>query len=167
MQTFPSAASCTSLPSFPGAGSLSAALPGWKRTGGCGKTANATSTPACSSSIWRFWPCCLEDRTHVLRASWQSVQFGRHAWVTVAKWVDTLWPTSRRARHVLRFRSRLSRGSELLGDPPGPKLVNPVDRMVSDALQHIVQVGLGSMPPSLHEPITAARSPPASEPKCR
>ena len=37
---------------MPNAGSWSAASLGWRRTKGCGRTASASSTPACSSSIW-------------------------------------------------------------------------------------------------------------------
>lgn len=39
---------------MPSAGWWSAALSGWRRTGGCGRTARGCLTPACSSSIWHF-----------------------------------------------------------------------------------------------------------------
>jgi hypothetical protein len=60
----------------------------------------------------------------------------------VANSVDALWPASSRARHGLSFLGRLSRGSELPGHPPGQQLVNPIDGMVGDAPEHMVQVSL-------------------------
>jgi hypothetical protein len=46
---------------------LSAALPGWRRTGGCGRTASESSIPACSSSTWLSWVCYSGDREQALR----------------------------------------------------------------------------------------------------
>ncbi|TWI45212.1 DDE family transposase [Pseudomonas duriflava] len=43
-----------------------AALPGWRRTGGCGKTASESSTPAFSLSTWHSWFCYLKDREQAL-----------------------------------------------------------------------------------------------------
>ncbi|RBC74828.1 hypothetical protein BRM97_09545 [Xanthomonas oryzae pv. oryzae] len=42
-------------------------MPGWRRTGGYGRTASEGSIPACSSSTWRSWHCCSGDREQVLR----------------------------------------------------------------------------------------------------
>nr|WP_229690091.1 RNA polymerase sigma factor [Xanthomonas oryzae] len=42
-------------------------MPGWRRTGGYGKTASEGSIPACSSSTWRSWHCCSGEREQVLR----------------------------------------------------------------------------------------------------
>jgi len=64
----PSAASCTPSRSCPSAGRLSEASRGWRRTAGHGKTASVGSTPACSSSTWRFWLCYSGDRKHALSA---------------------------------------------------------------------------------------------------
>ena len=67
VQVAKSAANCTHSKSCPNAGWWSAALPGWTRTGGCGRTASGGSTPACSSCIWHSWHSCSEDCEHVLK----------------------------------------------------------------------------------------------------
>ena len=48
-------------------GSSSAALPGWKRIEDYGRTANAGSTPACSSFTSPFWPFYSKDFEQTLK----------------------------------------------------------------------------------------------------
>ncbi|SMQ95717.1 IS1480 transposase [Xanthomonas fragariae] len=38
----------------------------WRKTEGCGRTASADSTPACSSSIWPSWRFYSKDREQAL-----------------------------------------------------------------------------------------------------
>ncbi|AAW77689.1 putative transposase [Xanthomonas oryzae pv. oryzae KACC 10331] len=47
-------------------GVSNAALPGWRRTGGYGRTASEGSIPACSPSTWRSWHCYSGDREQIL-----------------------------------------------------------------------------------------------------
>lgn len=64
---WPSAASCIPSRSCPSVGSSSAALRGWRRIEDSGRTVSASSTPACSSSIWPSRHCYSKDREQVLR----------------------------------------------------------------------------------------------------
>jgi transposase len=54
---------------IPSAGRWSAASPGWRNVGACGKMANANSTPVCNSSSWLSCGYCLKDREQALSST--------------------------------------------------------------------------------------------------